>query len=559
MSNRPPQMVLLDRYVRFVDELKEVIEEGGDLPLDASIQSRLKHLPPCASTQEWADKQQEAIRDEIIRHRAEVQEPAFAILRERKASRPGAMRKEPVTFSCDAGGYYRRVLDGINPRLPELTGGKKAAVMNFLTIGISWPPSHHLRSYPQAGFIASCHDFLLALYFGTYRPGLSSPGCYLVINTWANSVAIVPPLPTRWVTTTSHCGIGAGVAILRHNFYGDYVLAELFPHQDSRSHLPSNKATLFLWWSPNSGSLAGRWTHKEVVLPLPADDEGTCSFRADMVFAVASTSLCWVDLRTGILICDRIDMLAVGTEDDDPLVFRFIPLPRECATKADPVSRWRSAEEYRTMFCVNREHIMFVCMDSYTQGCPLNKSMLTKWTLTSPLTRWKWHKYGHESFCLGDLLDDLPILKNNSRLLMPSRPVISMEGSRVFTNLIVTGYDYKLGSRQLEATGLYKLSIDMHGDGGDRPRWEATVLEGSSAGSPSVHYSQLFAAGISCCLEKTMEWESLQRERSTSKSPSMEEVIDEDECWEWVLPEGLPEDDRKEWLRKLNARPAIYA
>ncbi|CAL5087709.1 unnamed protein product [Urochloa decumbens] len=555
MSDRPQQMVLVDRFVRFVDELKEVIEELGDLPLDASIQSRLKHIPPCVSRQEWEDKQQEAIRDEIIRHRADVQEPAFAILRERKASRTGAMRKEPVTFSCDDAAYYHKVLDGIDPRLPELT---EKDVINSLTIGISWPPSHHLRSHPQAGFIASCHGFLLALYFGTYRPGLSSPGCYLVINTWANSVAIVPPLPTGWVTTTSHCGIGAGVAILSHNSYGDYVLAELFLRQDSRSHLPSNKATLFLWGSPNSGPLAGRWMQKEVLLPLPADEEGTCSFRADMVFAVAATSICWVDLRTGILVCDHIDMLAAGTADDC-LVFRFIPLPEECATMAaDPVSRWRPAGEYRTMFCVDRELIVFVCMaESYTHGCPLDKSMLTTWTLTSPMTdSWEWRRNANGPICLGDLLDDLPILKNNGRLLMPSRPVISMEGPCVVTNLIVTGYDYEFGRGQREATGLYKLSI---GNWGGCSPWEATVLEGSSAVSPSVHYSQLFAAGISCYLEKTMEWESLQRKRSILKSPSTEEVIDEDEGWEWVLPEGLPDDDRKEWLMKLNDRPPMFS
>jgi hypothetical protein len=93
----------------------------------------------------------------------------------------------------------------------------------------------------------------LVLYFGTYRPGIPSPGCYLVLNTWANSVAIIPPLHTTCVTSMSHCGIGTGVTILRHNDYYDYVLVELFSHQDTRTHLASNKVTLFLWWSPSSG------------------------------------------------------------------------------------------------------------------------------------------------------------------------------------------------------------------------------------------------------------------------------------------------------------------
>jgi len=52
----------------------------------------------------------------------------------------------------------------------------------------------------------------------------------------------------------------------------DYVLAELYPHQDSQSRLASNKATLFLWWSCGFGPLAIWWMQKEVVFPLPVDD-----------------------------------------------------------------------------------------------------------------------------------------------------------------------------------------------------------------------------------------------------------------------------------------------
>ncbi|KAF8673771.1 hypothetical protein HU200_048525 [Digitaria exilis] len=382
-------MSLVDRSVRIVDDLKEFIEESGGVSLGSSIESVLKNLPACRSLQDSERSRQCAIRDEVIRYRVKVQEPAFAILRKRQA-RPGSMRKEPVTFTGDTAAYYRKVLDGIDPRLPRLTG----AIMNSLTIGISWPPNHPLRTYPPAGFIASCHGYLLALYFGTYRPGLPEPGCYLVINIWANSVAIVPPLPTRFVTTASYAAIGAGVAVLRHNKYGDYVIAELYLHQDSRTHLPSNKATLFFWWS--SGPLAGQWMQKEVVLPIPTDQGMTpriySSFRADMVFAVSTTSLCWVDLRTGILICDHIDMLATGTTTD-VLVFCFIPLPEECAMMSYPISRWRPATEFRTMFCVDHRTIMFVCMDSYTQSCPFHKSVLTTWSLSSPLTDcWHWCK-----------------------------------------------------------------------------------------------------------------------------------------------------------------------
>ncbi|RLN12724.1 hypothetical protein C2845_PM09G21780 [Panicum miliaceum] len=229
---------------------------------------------------------------------------------------------------------------------------------------------------------------------------------------------------------------------------------------------------------------------KEVVLFLPVDDNDRrpptySSFRADMVLAVSTTSLCWVDLRTGILICDNIDMLAAGTTED-ALVFRFIPLPDECAMTPNPLYWSRLAEEYRTMSCLYPETIKFVCMDSYTQDHPLEKSMLTTWTLHSPLTE-HWHWCKETTVCLGDLLDDLPILKDNMRLLVPSRPVISMDRSIVVTHLIVTGFESKHDQGQWEATALYKLSIDSNG---------ATVLEIPSAGSQVLPYSQIFSCYI---------------------------------------------------------------
>lgn len=41
-----------------------------------------------------------------------------------------------------------------------------------------------------------------------------------------------------------------------------------------------------------------------------------------------------------------------------------------------------------------------------------------------------------------------------------------------------------------------------------------------------------------------MSWESLQRSRSTLKSPNEEEVVDkDDEYWEWVIPDEVGEDE----------------
>jgi hypothetical protein len=44
--------VLVDRYVRITDELKEMIQEMGAQPLDLRVASVLKALPPCSSTRQ---------------------------------------------------------------------------------------------------------------------------------------------------------------------------------------------------------------------------------------------------------------------------------------------------------------------------------------------------------------------------------------------------------------------------------------------------------------------------------------------------------------------------
>uniref|UniRef100_A0A0D9YAP3 DUF1618 domain-containing protein n=1 Tax=Oryza glumipatula TaxID=40148 RepID=A0A0D9YAP3_9ORYZ len=508
-----------ERYVALVDDIQEVIDEIGGVSFDVSLKAVLDALPECSDGQEWDEQEQSAIRAEITRHQAEVLEPAFAIFRDRKACRPaapGTMRKEPMASRCDSGSYYREVLDGIDPHFSHLTGG---AIVNSLTIGVSWPPSHDLWSYPLFAFISSCHDCLLVLYFGNYRPGISSPS------------------------------IGTGVAILRHNDYYDYVLIELFPHQDSRTHLASNKATLFLWWSPSSGPLAdGQWIQKEVLLPIPAtsnqdkDDATrppTYSFRANMVFAVSTTSLCWVDLRTGILVCDHIDKLNTGTDDDDDhLLFRFIPLLEECVMKPGLLSRKRLAEEHRTMICMDPETILFVSMDSYIQGLPIGDTVLTTWILKFPLTNhWTWEKHSTPSLYVGDLLNDLPVLKESKddrkTQHIANCPVSSIDKqNHLVTSLTITKYERKHENGQWGVMGLYEVSIDMDG---------RTVLEWSSLQS---HHSNIFAADFSRFLQQTMSWESLQRSRSTLKSPSEEEVVDkDDEYWEWVFPDEVGEDE----------------
>jgi hypothetical protein len=172
----------------------------------------------------------------------------------------------------------------------------------------------------------------------------------------------------------------------------------------------------------------GQWIQKEVLLPIPASNQEkddvtwppTYSFRADMVFAVLTTSLCWVDLRTGILVCDHIDKLSTGTDDDDDhLLLFFISLPEECVMKPSLLSWKRLAEEHRTMICRDPETILFISMDNYIQGLPIGDTVLTTWTLKFPLTNhWTWEKHSAPSLFVGDLLNDLPVLKlKNPRMI----------------------------------------------------------------------------------------------------------------------------------------------
>uniref|UniRef100_A0A0E0AZR5 DUF1618 domain-containing protein n=1 Tax=Oryza glumipatula TaxID=40148 RepID=A0A0E0AZR5_9ORYZ len=328
---------------------------------------------------------------------------------------------DPGRLSAASGGRWMRLI------ISALAAGSR---MPLTTIAVQAGEAGHFCGSTDIAFF---YQLILVPYL---KDGLIPPSTpidvaqhkHQLLN-YANSVAIIPPLHTTCVTSMSPCGIGTRVTILRHNDYYDYVLVELFSHQDTRTHLASNKVTLFLWWSPSSGPLAdGQWIQKEVLLPIPASNQDkddmtwppTYSFRADMVFAVLTTSLCWVDLRTGILVCDHIDKLGTGTDDnDDHLLLLFISLPEECVMKPSLLSWKRSAEEHRTMICRDPETILFISMDNYIQGLPIGDTVLTTWTLKFPLTNhWTWEKHSAPSLFVGDLLNDLPILKlKNPRMI----------------------------------------------------------------------------------------------------------------------------------------------
>ncbi|CAN6223736.1 unnamed protein product [Urochloa humidicola] len=386
---------------------------------------------------------QRAMEEVMLRYRAEIEAPADAILRKRKASRPSAVHKVAVALSADddydtgaSAALYREALDGIEPHLPHVA---EPPGITTLTLRVSWPCDSTWRNFPRGAYIAGADYSVLALYVGPYRPGLSGvPGFYLVYDSRANSVAVAPPLPPGAVTTFSQCCIGTGVAVLRRRGDG-YALVELLPRQDPRSGCITNAGTLFTWRS--SGPHAGRWVQTEAAaLPLPVeppdeedDDEPPgYGFFADTAFAAGGSCVCWADLLQGMLVCD--DVLADHPE------FRFVPLPPGFSVDPDPEGRRGIPDQYRSMCCVERREVdndnnqeqhavKFVAMvGGHSQGRSISEVELVTWTLDSPGDPTsEWKRGAAAPMTLGDIWAD-PTYKDELGLppIAPSHPVLSM-------------------------------------------------------------------------------------------------------------------------------------
>jgi hypothetical protein len=297
---------------------------------------------------------------------------------------------------------------------------------------------------------------------------------YLVYNAWANSVAIVPPLFYDF-GTSHYCGIGpaAGVVLLCcGSKEGDYILAELLLRRDVRSTLPTNKAALLIWESSSSG----RWIEREVLLPVPvlsapppapaagaviADDKlaidttTTTTFRADMASPVSFSSICWVDLLTGILVYNHIHS---GQ-------FHFIPLPQECAGTGMTRQCSVQPDEYRSMCCIDRQTLKLVSMDMCDQERPNADPMIRTWTLRRPLspTNWKWDKQDESNYRIQDLWDD-PVYKgmlNRLRPIWPSFPVISTHEPHIIY-LSINDFEVDTsGDEPPVLGGIYVLSLNL--------------------------------------------------------------------------------------------------
>ncbi|KAL6900731.1 hypothetical protein ACP4OV_005407 [Aristida adscensionis] len=456
-----PSEVVVDRSVHFIDEVVEEIERAGAPALDDTLDEILAGIQASCSgsSSDLEDAEQAAIHAEVLRYGREVEEPAAEVVRNRRAFGPSAVRKVVMPFTDDgsdaAARVRREVLDGAEPVIqvaapPPLT---------LLVLRVSWPRDSALRYHGGQSFVSSSDGNLLALYVGGYRPGLGPhyPGCYLIYDAWASSVAAIPRLPSCFLSSM-HLSVGGGVAVLRHREPSDYVLAELLRLRSDDDdddvccgggRAATYKADLFLWWS--SGACAGRWTQKPVQLPLRFEPGIDTHFHADMVQAAGRTRLCWIDLFQGALICD--DVLS-----DRPR-FRQIALPKECFVKQGHMDRMHP-ELSRSACCVERGDgrwtLEFLAMDSHGRGldcplrdqpcqkcrrkggrdcpcedrpqdCPLHSWTLTTWSmiLQDPCEQLQqqeqleWEK--GSSVCLAEVIKDPDL-----QAMQPQVPVLSM-------------------------------------------------------------------------------------------------------------------------------------
>ncbi|XP_062232437.1 uncharacterized protein LOC133929664 [Phragmites australis] len=238
------------------------------------------------------------------------------------------------------------------------------------------------------GVISSTDKGLVVLYTGSYRPGsgcLAGDGGYLVYDASNNSLSAIPPLPDSPASTSPLPGLpttntkclGRSAAIMRlgHGGEGAYVLAELVTSYWD-SGLPDADLCLWWWWSSSTTNPAGQWIRKAVRLPLPS-----ALFSIDMAFSCAGSRVCWVDLFTGVLICDLFT--PQGPE------FSFIPLPEgHCQYTPNNRRLCPNPEAFRSMGCVCGA-IKFVAVMDYSQGMPSNERALKTWNLSPDFKEWK--------------------------------------------------------------------------------------------------------------------------------------------------------------------------
>ncbi|CAM0906800.1 unnamed protein product [Alopecurus aequalis] len=294
--------------------------------------------------------------------------------------------------------------------------------------------------------ISSADKHLVALYAGAYRPGTHYRGCHLIYDASKNSLSTIPRLPYR----RFHTAVGCHSAVVVCDGDGaGYTLAELSMDRSS----DVGEAALYLLY-PNTEE----WVVKAGFLPLPR----TLDFSAGMCFHCRGTSLCWVDLLQGMVVCD---LSGVERFSSDPK-FRFVPLPAECPTYGvlDPQCRgWQiCGEEFRSVSCVGGV-IQFVAIDGYVDRRP-EEAKLILWTLSPDLEWVKGMVYEVEKIWGNKIYQSTGIGK-----VAPSFPVLSMYEAHVvylvFTDIRAVASNFAgtrvVDNNEVECRGQYVIRLDM--------------------------------------------------------------------------------------------------
>lgn len=278
--------------------------------------------------------------------------------------------------------------------------------------------------------IASADKNLVALFAGPYRPGSNLKGGYLIYDASKKSLSAIPQPPYDY----KRDGVGQGAVVVALD-EGGYVLAEL---TKVRGSYPP-EATLCTWRSSTA-----EWVIKVASFP-PELSYPIHLFNADTCFSYGSSTLCWVDLFKGMVVCDL---------HDAPPQFRFVPFPAECQTydHGQPRKFSLRAEEFRSIACVG-DTIKFVTMDGYCE-LPGNAVSLTIWALHD---LYSWEKC--MVYSVRDIWESETHLSLGLLNILPSFPVLSMDEDGV-VYLVLNDLDFAVDCK-VEYKTQYLLRVDV--------------------------------------------------------------------------------------------------
>uniref|UniRef100_A0ACD6AGV0 Uncharacterized protein n=1 Tax=Avena sativa TaxID=4498 RepID=A0ACD6AGV0_AVESA len=168
-----------------------------------------------------------------------------------------------------------------------------------------------------------------------------------------------------------------------------------------------------------------------------------------MCFLSEGSTLCWVDLFKGLLVCDLSGVLKYNSDPE----FSFIPLPTHDLTCDASIPRALRAEEFRSMAYIQGA-FRFVSMEGYAEHKPGDDLELAVWTLSSDLSQWhKTREYNVANIWANETHQAGGMLK-----IAASLPVLSMYEVDV-VYLVFT--DVRVVRCEPEYRGQYLIRVDM--------------------------------------------------------------------------------------------------